>query len=139
MGVKKLNPEGGALSMKFRTYTDHGDVALDATLEERAQLVEFIDKSLATKQVDYDSHSPVDFGALRDLREVIAAQSASDTEPLVLPRTGFWQLYGVASTWQFMGYDGVVEGVELDVSRSMVDNIRQVGLAAPTYIGPPEV
>lgn len=139
MEAKKLRPGGGELSIKFRTYTDHGDVALDATLEERAQLVEFIDKSLATKQVDYDSHSPVDFDALRHLRDTIAAQSGSDAEPLVVPRKDFWQLYGVASTWQFMGYDGVAEGVELDVSRSMVDNIRQIGLAAPTYIGPPEV
>lgn len=139
MEAKKLSSGGGALSMKFRTYTDTGEVALDVSSEERAQLVDFIDKSLSTTQVDYDSHSPVNFDELRHLRDAIAAQAGSDAEPLVVGRADFWQLVKAASTWHHMGYSGVPEGVELDVPRPMVDRICAVGDSVPLYIGPPEV
>ncbi len=119
--------------MKFRTYTKQGEIALDASLEERAALIEFIDKSLVSTQVDYDEHSPVDRDALRGLRESIAAQLSVDTGPLIVPRIAFWDLAGVASAWHFFTSERQV----IDVSRVMVNRIRALSDEPPMYIGPP--
>lgn len=124
--------------MRFRTYTKRGEISLDASIYERAELIAFIDTSLTRNQIDDDEHFPVDRDVFRGLREAISAQSFITTEPLIVPHVAFWDLVKVAYAWHAFGYRGASESAELDVPRAIVNAIHILSDEAPMYIDPSE-
>lgn len=126
--MSKSEAKNGDLSMIFHSINDNDEVIIKASPDAKRELIEFIDSTLSTEQIDLAEHAFVNALEVKTVRDSIAAQIGGDD--LVLGRYDFVQLSKIATAWNGHGFNLHDEGSELDVSKSLVDNIERIFDAA---------
>jgi hypothetical protein len=116
------------ISVLFRSLADDGKVYIDATAQERAQLADFLRKSIDTRQIETSNYAAVDLDSLERLRAEILRQQDIHA-PLVLSKFDFSDLAKVAYAWRGYAVEQLEPDAELDVSKPFVDNLCEMGEA----------
>ncbi len=126
--ARQHTSETSGLSMHFETLNENDEVVIQAFPAEKQRLVDFIDASLQTEQIDLSEHAFVSVPEVQAMRNVIAGQAEGDQ--LKLSRYDFVQLSKLATAWKGFGFSVHPEGTELDVERPLVDHIETMFDAA---------
>ena len=122
MVARKLDETGGELSMRFGGVSE-GTIYIDATLQQRQELAQFLQQSIDTKQIDTSNAAGApEYYAV--LKEKILSQT-DETKPLLLTPQEFLGLTTLANAWSY-GFRMGGDEVEYDVSPDMVENLRQI-------------
>ena len=126
--ARQNSSHNSGLSMQFETLNENDEVVLQASPEEKQQLIDFIDASLNTDQIDLADHAFVSVPEVRAIRDAISGQA--DGDQLTLSRYEFVHLSQLATAWRGYGFGVHGEDADLDVSRHLVDGIHRMFDAA---------